>query len=92
MKSRRKWLCLDCKVDTGKIGEFYFLKTELWLQAVGSTNGMLCIECLEKRIGRQLEPGDFTNCYLNNARKGCSQRLQHRLNGHLQDKRNRHEA
>lgn len=63
--SRKKFLCLDCNVDTGRIGEFYFINIDLWLSAVGSKNGMLCIGCLEKRLGRMLISSDFTLAYIN---------------------------
>lgn len=76
---RRKWLCLDCKIDTGKIGEYYFLKTEVWLSVVSSINGMLCIGCLEQRLKRTLTREDFTDCYLNLSTGNKSVRLLKRL-------------
>lgn len=80
MKSRRKFLCLDCGVDTGKIHEHYFITTETWLSVVGSKTGMLCIGCLEKRLGRTLTANDFTDCSLNNARyEPKSARLMQRM-------------
>lgn len=79
--SRRKFLCLDCRVDTGKIGEHYFVHTDLWLSAVGSKSGMLCIGCLEARISRQLTVGDFPDISINSPRyERKSQRLMERLN------------
>lgn len=78
--SRQKWLCLDCKVDTGKISEHYFVNTPLWMEVVGTNKGMLCVGCLEKRIGRKLILQDFTDCYLNNPKKNTmSVRLQSRI-------------
>jgi hypothetical protein len=78
--SRKKFYCLDCGVDTGKIGEFYFIKTELWLKVVGTTKGMLCIGCLEKRMERRLCKTDFTSATINNPRfVPKSQRLMDRL-------------
>ena len=78
--SRRKWLCLDCSVDTGRIFEHYFLTTSLWLFLVGSNKGMLCVGCVEKRLGRRLRSGDFTDCYLNDPKKNTmSDRLRSRL-------------
>jgi hypothetical protein len=78
--SRKKWLCLDCKVDTGKISEHYFVTTNLWMALVGSNKGMLCIGCLEKRLGRKLQLCDFTDCYINDPKKNAmSIRLQERL-------------
>lgn len=80
MKSRRKFLCLDCGVDTGKIGEHYMLINRTWsLTGLGSV-GMLCVEHVEKRIGRRLVPSDFNDSYLNRARTGIiSQRLSDRM-------------
>jgi hypothetical protein len=79
-KGRHKFLCLDCGVDTGKIGEFYYINLPLWISAVGSKEGMLCIGCLETRIGRQLTKEDFTDCWINNpSLVSKSQRLLERL-------------
>ena len=78
--SRKKWLCLDCKIDTGKIREHYFIETELWLSVVGSKSGMLCVSCLEKRLGRKLSPADFPQVHINNPKLyGMSARLLDRL-------------
>lgn len=42
--------------------------------------GMLCVGDVEKRIGRQLNPADFNDSYLNNPRTGIiSQRLAERM-------------
>lgn len=77
---RQKWLCLDCRVDTGKLHEHYFITLDLWLSAVGSKMGMLCIGCLETRLGRQLVPGDFTTCHINDPKRyPMSDRLRQRL-------------
>lgn len=68
MKSRRKFLCLDCKVDTSKTAELYMLIDETWqLTGLGSV-GMLCVEHVESRIGRKLTASDFNASYLNNYR------------------------
>jgi hypothetical protein len=78
--SRKKFLCLDCGVDTSRIGEFYYVNLELWLKTVGSKDGMLCIECLEQRIGRKLNKVDFTEAYINDMSFGIkSERLRSRL-------------
>jgi hypothetical protein len=40
--------------------EVYQVKDAIWKQAgMRAWNGCLCIGCLERRIGRQLQPGDF---------------------------------
>jgi len=75
--SRRKWLCLDCKVDTGKIAEHYMLKDSVWSKVHGSKVGMLCVGCVEKRLGRFLNKNDFFSCHVNRTShcKSFSQRL-----------------
>jgi hypothetical protein len=64
-------LCRDCGIDTmpddgegmclrGQC-ENYIVKESVWKETgLGWHGGRLCIGCLEKRIGRQLKPGDFT--------------------------------
>jgi hypothetical protein len=54
----------------------------LWIQAVGVRGmfGLQCIACLERRIGRQLIPTDFTDCPVNrDPFRPRSQRLEDRL-------------
>lgn len=78
--SRKKWLCLDCGIDTGKIHEHYFINTNLWLRMVGSKTGMLCVGCLEKRMGRKLKKSDFPSVHINNPKLyPVSARLLERL-------------
>lgn len=45
--------------------EYYFIRTELWLTVVPSVKGMLCVGCLETRLGRTLTAADFTDAYIN---------------------------
>ncbi len=80
-RRRSRFLCLDCGHDTGKMKEFYFVQTEVWLAAVGSINGMLCVGCLEQRLGRHLTALDFTPASINNPYHGPgkSSRLMNRL-------------
>lgn len=78
--SRRKFICTDCKVDTGKIFEHYFIHTELWLSVMPSIKGMLCVGCIEQRLGRLLNALDFTDASINSAKhEPKSQRLMNRL-------------
>jgi hypothetical protein len=72
---------MDCGVDTGKIHEHYFIHTDLWLKATQSIKGMLCIEHLEKRLGRKLLKSDFAAVTINDPRyESKSARLMERLN------------
>lgn len=82
--SRRKFLCLDCGSDTGRIYEHYFIDTTLWLLVVRSKEGMLCIGCLEKRLGRELRPEDFPKVTINDPKYSSqSDRLRARVVGGL---------
>jgi hypothetical protein len=62
---RDKCICMDCDTNTMDIDEYYMLKFEVWFSIVPEDNGMLCIECVEKRLGRQLTSNDFLSCILN---------------------------
>jgi hypothetical protein len=75
------WACLDCGVDTVAVGEYYTLFDDVWLAANPDYYGMLCIGCLEKRLGRELTPDDFTDCPLNSekTRETSAVRLKARL-------------
>lgn len=80
-KSRKKFLCLDCGVDTGKLGEHFMLIDEAWKLTGLGKFGMLCILDVEKRIGRKLLATDFNDSYLNRPRTGIvSMRLLDRMN------------
>lgn len=63
--------CVDCRFDTMRGLEYYMVSDELWASAgMGKRfgDGMLCIGCLENRIGRTLVPADFPNLYPLNAK------------------------
>lgn len=81
---REPYKCLDCQVDTSQrtgISEYYMVLHRLWSSVV-LTSGMLCIGCLEKRLGRKLKPADFLPCPLNETKRTeGSKRLQSRLKG-----------
>jgi|SRR5215831_9283210 len=64
--------CADCGMKTGIRGEWYLVHDEVWQKAwqgaeaylAGNDHSflceeILCIGCLEKRLGRQLTPADF---------------------------------
>lgn len=80
----KRFLCLGCSVDTSSCasGEYYMVTDEVWLSVVSSKNaGMLCIGCLEGRLGRELTPADFHPCLLNTREYEDmkSERLKRRL-------------
>jgi hypothetical protein len=51
--------CIDCGVCTNCNGEYYMVNDEVWLGANPKGRGMLCIGCLEDRLGRLLTKDDF---------------------------------
>jgi hypothetical protein len=71
-KNVTPWLCKDCGVDTepgtNRRGrrykgcwESYYVRDDVWAAAGMEKYGgfVLCIGCLEKRLGRRLMPRDF---------------------------------
>jgi hypothetical protein len=68
-------------VDTGKIGEHYMLKDDVWFSVHGSKKGMICLGCVEKRLGRRLVPDDFNDSHVNHPQPGkiMSARFVNRL-------------
>jgi hypothetical protein len=61
--------CRDCGVDTVPFDgpcEYYNLHNDLW-EAIGMkrNGGMLCIGCVERRLGRLLNRADFTGAPVN---------------------------
>ena len=74
-----RFFCKKCNIDTLEIKEYYMVKNEIWKKVNPELTGMLCITCLERKLGRQLKSEDFTDCLLN-KRKDKSSLLLSRLN------------
>jgi hypothetical protein len=66
-------------VNTQRIREYYTVYDAVWLAARGPLFGMLCIGCLELRLGRQLVPNDFPPLPINTGQRHRSARLLERL-------------
>lgn len=58
IRETNQWLCTDCQKCTACRGEYYWVKNNIW-QRFGAGNGMLCLNCLENRLGRNLTYLDF---------------------------------
>ena len=77
--------CADCDIDTmgDSSHEMYMVHGSVWRESGACECKLLCIGCLERRIGRLLHSGDFTRCPLNyeNALglRPTTPRLLHRL-------------
>lgn len=67
--------CLDCGVCTHTINEYYMLRNHIWRSI--ADDGMLCIGCAEKRLGRRLTGKDFIDAFINTVR--LSDRLRERI-------------
>jgi len=66
-KSKTKWLCVDCSRNTKF--EHYFVNNVVWFDLAGMPeDGMLCVRCIEQRIGRRLSKNDFTDAHINNPK------------------------
>jgi hypothetical protein len=75
------WNCTDCGIHTSRRGEVYIVRDDVWERAWRDRRRcplqeILCIGCLEKRIGRTLTKHDFDD--FNHPTKG-SDRLRDRL-------------
>ena len=55
-----RFRCVDCQTCTLCIGQYYMVKSEVWAASgLGSRDGMLCLDCLGQRIGREVAYDDF---------------------------------
>jgi hypothetical protein len=94
MRGDKKWPvctthCCDCGVGTFTIDEWYMVNDDLWEQAwcgrrkpwhAIDGQQILCIGCLEKRIGRTLCRADFLDLPINDRNEfQHSDRLRDRL-------------
>ncbi len=69
--------CEDCGHDTRRMGEYYMVQHAVWDEAISSRwADMLCIGCLEDRIGRRLTAAVFLECPLNVRDQKRSLRLR----------------
>jgi site-specific DNA recombinase len=75
-----RFLCLDCFVDTGAIGEYYMLYDAVWKRINPRHDGRLCVGCAERRLGRMLTPADFMRAEVNEI-GDKSERLLSRMQG-----------
>jgi hypothetical protein len=74
------FVCTDCSFDTLEGGEYYMVHDDLW-EAHGCGDGMLCIGCLEDRMGTTLQSDDFALVPINAHAHKQSGRLIARING-----------
>lgn len=61
--TRMNFYCVDCSHDTLQ-NEYYMVRHEIWKE-YGAGKRMLCVGCLEMRMGRRLTPPDFLDAPIN---------------------------
>lgn len=81
--------CCDCGTNTIEINEHYFLHHDLWAAAMAAAapakpnphgTEMLCVGCVETRLGRPLTPADFfPDLPINGPDETRSDRLKDRM-------------
>lgn len=90
---RDEYPCDDCGLSTAPVtgvDEWYTVTDDVWAEAGASEDGILCIGCLEQRLGRQLLQQDFLNAMLNRPDYGNhSDRLISRLTANSDDQSDR---
>jgi hypothetical protein len=58
--SRLRFFCLDCQIDVVEEEHYCMLRRPVWRQTgLGPYDGVLCLDCIERRIGRRLTLADF---------------------------------
>lgn len=54
------FICINCDINTSEINEYYMIEDHLWKKVNPNITGMLCIGCVENKLGRKLNSADFT--------------------------------
>lgn len=59
------FICKDCGKDTGIDEKDYYMVTHQVWDEYGVGKDMLCMDCMESRIGHPLNKSDILDCPLN---------------------------
>lgn len=60
-----EWYCRECGKDCFRNPiDYYMLKDDIWFKINGKFKGMLCMECLENRLGHKLTSEEILRCPL----------------------------
>jgi DNA-directed RNA polymerase subunit RPC12/RpoP len=77
---RKGFLCMDCGKDIYKSNEYYTLLNKVWHRICPTDwKGILCLTCVEKRLGRKLHRDDFLRCTNNTEQAKVCPELAERL-------------
>lgn len=76
-----RWHCMDCGKDTDAAQEYFALQDDLWRRIVRRPHrtGMLCLACVERRLGRSLNRADFKPVPVNDRQAQVCTALATRL-------------
>ncbi len=77
IERHKNFYCIDCKKDTWY--EYYTVNNRLWKKINPKISGMLCIGCVETRLGRKLKKADFADKPINTKKFTRTPRLINRL-------------
>lgn len=75
--NHKNFLCIKCGKDTWD--EYYMLYSRIWKRVNPKVKGMLCIDCVEARLGRKLTKKDFTKAPVNTIKTKRTAQLRGRL-------------
>ncbi len=80
IETRNSWDCKDCEIDTSANPRDYYMVTcDVWnryglggsvevpggWEHSGDPSGMLCMDCMERRLGRKLRRDDLMSALVN---------------------------
>jgi hypothetical protein len=77
-EGRNDAFCLDCGmmlIPWNEPCEYFMVHDHVWTSVAGKYDGMLCVGCLESRLGRELTTEDFTDAPINSMTKWDTPRL-----------------
>lgn len=64
-EDQAEWICNDCGKNCFlDEKDYYMLHSPLFFRLNGSLKGMLCMDCVEKKLGRKLSADDIRICPL----------------------------
>jgi len=69
------WLCVDCSKDCIiDDKDYYMIKHSLW-NKIGVGDGMLCMKCLENRLGHKLKKSEILLCLLTESNNPYTKKI-----------------
>ena len=64
-EDQAEWICNDCGKNCFlDKNDYYMLHSPLFFRLNGFLKGMLCMDCVEKKLGRKLSADDIRICRL----------------------------